>query len=185
MAEYTLIHSGTKDMRWYNRRYRNYDGTLTPEGKERYNYYKKKTNRVYNRRDSNDKALRSAKAKQSGPKVYVPSGEWGKNKEDLSRYTNKELKILTERARLEKDYREAFNTYQYTAGKKFIDGVIQSGKTVADLFFTASKVVEGINKFAKEVSKKPDDKPQFNKNRGGKNFSNGPKIKGSSYGKKH
>lgn len=31
-----LMHDGTKGMRWGIRKYRNYDGTLTPAGRERY-----------------------------------------------------------------------------------------------------------------------------------------------------
>lgn len=31
-----LCHHGIKDMKWYIRRFQNYDGTLTPEGRERY-----------------------------------------------------------------------------------------------------------------------------------------------------
>lgn len=31
-----LAHSGTKGMRWGQRRYQNYDGSLTPEGRKRY-----------------------------------------------------------------------------------------------------------------------------------------------------
>lgn len=31
-----LEHDGSKGMKWHVRRYRNYDGTLTPEGRERY-----------------------------------------------------------------------------------------------------------------------------------------------------
>lgn len=32
-----IEHSGIKGMRWGQRRYQNLDGTLTPEGKKRYN----------------------------------------------------------------------------------------------------------------------------------------------------
>lgn len=48
-----LCHSGIKGMKWGIRRYQNPDGTLTPEGKQRYGsaenlerYYKKKSNRA-------------------------------------------------------------------------------------------------------------------------------------------
>ena len=31
-----LMHSGSPGMRWYIRRFQNYDGSLTPEGRKRY-----------------------------------------------------------------------------------------------------------------------------------------------------
>lgn len=162
MAEYTLIHSGTKDMHWYHRRYRNYDGTLTPEGKERYNYYQKKTDRVYN----------TARAKQTGPKVYKPTRYWGEQEEDLSRFTNEELKVLTYRAKLEKEYRKAFNTRQYTKGRKFLEGMKNSGKQLSEIIGIGAQLIENVNKMSKALN----DNAKGGGN-GGKNVKKGPKTK--------
>lgn len=41
-TELELFHSGAKGQKWGIRRYRNYDGTLTDEGKKRYYKYERK-----------------------------------------------------------------------------------------------------------------------------------------------
>lgn len=123
MEDVILIHWGNKGQKWGYRNYRNYDGTLTEEGKRRYDYYENKTDRVYN----------TAKAKQAGPKVYQKTSRWGELQENLSNYSNAELKALTERARLEKEYREAFNTKQYTTGRKLLNGFKSSARELADV----------------------------------------------------
>ena len=62
-----IIHDGTQGQKWGTRRYRNYDGTLTEEGRRRYNYYEKKTDRSYE----------TGRAKQAGPKTYLTaSSDW-------------------------------------------------------------------------------------------------------------
>lgn len=123
-----IVHTGTKDQKWGFRRYRNYDGTLTEEGKKRYDYYENKTDRVYKKRDT--AALATSVPK---PKRYVKSNKWGVMREDLSQYSNDELQRMVTRAKLEKDYRDYFNTEKYTKGKKFLEGVKNTGRELSDL----------------------------------------------------
>lgn len=123
MEDMILIHWGNKGQRWGTRNYRNYDGTLTEEGKKRYDYYENKTDRVY----------QTARAKQAGPKTYLKTSRWGELQENLANYSNAELKALTERARLEREYREAFNTKQYTTGRKLLNGFKTSARELADV----------------------------------------------------
>lgn len=145
-----LIHSGTNGMKWGVRRFRNYDGTLTEEGRQRYDYYDNKTDRVY----------KTARLKQLGEKAYVKSGRWGEMKEDLSKFTNDELRALTERANLEKSYREAFNTTQYTRGKRILEGFKNSTREISTIAGIGKQLLENVNgikaaiKSAQEASEK-------------------------------
>lgn len=134
MEDRVLIHWGKNGQKWGVRNYRNYDGTLTEEGKKRYDYYDNKTDRVYN----------TAKAKQAGPKTYVKTNRWGELQENLSNYTNAELKALTERANLEKAYREAFNTKQYSTGKKILNGFKSSARELADVANAGKSLLDAI-----------------------------------------
>ncbi|MBO7451816.1 MAG: hypothetical protein J6U54_15840 [Clostridiales bacterium] len=152
-----IIHTGAKGQRWGTRNYRNYDGTLTEEGRRRYDYYENKTDRVY----------QTARAKQAGPKTYQKTGRWGELKEDLSKYTNEELEALTKRARLEKDYREAFNTIQYTKGKKFINGfkataretaeIASAGKALIDAFQGVRSSMDNVKEYQNKKNQKIQD----------------------------
>lgn len=130
-----LIHWGNKGQKWGTRNYRNYDGTLTEAGRQRYDYYDNKTDRVY----------RTARLKQMGPKTYDSTGRWGELQENLSKYTNNELRALTERANLEKAYREAFNTKQYTKGKKLLNSFKQTMREIGDIAQAGKKLIDGIN----------------------------------------
>ena len=149
MRDLILVHHGIKDQRWYQRRYRNYDGTLTEEGRKRYDYYDNKTDRVYNTKYSSQNneqhAYNTAKLKQAGPKTYVKTNRFGVMREDLSKYTNDELKALTNRAKLEKEYREAFNTEQYTKGKKILEGIKYAGKEASSFAGIGRDLLNNLN----------------------------------------
>lgn len=153
-----IIHDGTQGQKWGTRRYRNYDGTLTEEGRRRYNYYEKKTDRSYE----------TGRAKQAGPKTYVQGRYKGELQEDLSKFTDAELKALTARAKLEKDYREAFNTRQYSKGRQFLNSLkaglkdagelAQAGKTLLDGLNGIKKILDEKNKRVEEDTKKAKER---------------------------
>lgn len=130
-----LIHDGLAGMKHGQRRWRNYDGTLTEEGKKRYDYYQNKTNRVYK--------SRSDKAQE--PKKYVKTGKWGVKKEDLSGYSNRELKALIERANLEKAYTEAYNAYQYSRGRRFVNFIKNTANEASNFISSGAKLFKSIN----------------------------------------
>lgn len=157
-----LIHWGNKGQKWGTRNYRNYDGTLTEEGRRRYDYYDNKTDRVY----------QTARMKQLGPKSYEKTGRWGELQENLSKYTNDELRALTERANLEKAYREAFNTRQYTKGKKFLNGVKGSAREIGDLANAGKTLIDGINGIRKSV----DDAKNYQMKQAAKTQAEAAKI---------
>ena len=143
MGKIVVVHSGIKGQKWGFRIYRNYDGTLTEEGRKRYDYYENKTDRVY----------RTARLKQLGEKTYVNTNIWGIQREDLSRFTNDELKALTYRAKLEKEYREAFNTEQYTKGKRILEGFKTAGKEASYVLSIGKNMLDNVNGIREALSK--------------------------------
>jgi len=144
MEDMILIHWGNKGQKWGTRNYRNYDGTLTEEGKRRYDYYENKTDRSYE----------TGKAKQERTdKKYVKTGKWGVKQEDLSNYTDDELVALTNRAHIEKNYREMFNTKQYSKGKKFVEGFKTAANETADVINAGNNLLSSIVNFAKNILK--------------------------------
>ena len=168
MEDRVLIHTGAKNQRWGVRNYRNYDGTLTEEGKKRYDYYENKTDRVYmtksrlqnNSENDKQRVYNTAKLKQAGPKTYVKTNRFGILREDLSKYTNDELKALTTRAKLEKEYREAFNTEQYTKGKKILEGLKYAGREASSFAGIGRDLLNNINgiKAALTEAKKAEER---------------------------
>lgn len=140
-----IAHDGIQGQKKGVRRFRNYDGTLTEEGRRRYNYYEKKTDR------DTSGAYETGKAKQMAPKTYVKTGRSGESREDLSRFTDDELKALTARAQLEQNYRNAFNTYQYSKGRKFLNGFKSALKEAGDIALSGKSLMEGINGIKKQL----------------------------------
>lgn len=159
-----IIHDGSKGMRWHVRRWRGYDGKLTEEGKKRYDYYENKTDRVYN----------TAKNKQMiANKPYVKSGKWGSEKEDLSRFTTQELKVLTERAEAENNYRKVYNTYRNTGLRQFVESAKNFAKDASSALDTVAKVMNSVNNIKQQMKRSKDlDKGKY-----------GQKIKDRSYDK--
>lgn len=67
-----LLHDGQKGMKWGKRRYRNYDGTLTPAGRERYGVGPAKT--VASAAQKTTRAMRKAK-KEIAKKASAKAAE--------------------------------------------------------------------------------------------------------------
>lgn len=107
MTPYEIEHSGIIGMRWGRRRYRNYDGTLTPEGKIRY-----EKNAV----PSTSKSKTNKKVAQNIAK-----------KKTISDMTDDELRMKTARLQLETNYIRASTEYRkLTAPKE--NAIVSSGK---------------------------------------------------------
>lgn len=173
-----IIHDGIKNMRWHVRRWRGYDGKLTEEGKKRYDYYENKTDRVYN----------TAKNKQMiANKPYVKSGKWGSEKEDLSRFTTQELKVLTERAEAENNYRKVYNTYRNTGLRQFVESAKSFAKDASSAFETIAKVMSSVNDIKAQMKRSKDiDRGKYSEKYKGKGKdknkprNNAPKLGGKS-----
>lgn len=91
MSTLVLAHSGTKGMHWYQRRYQNYDGSLTAEGRIHYGVG----------------ASRGSKASSYGSGKVVK-----KKKETYGQY--KKRKIAEKQSELQKQSEKLFNDSEYT-----------------------------------------------------------------------
>lgn len=111
-----LIHHGIKGMKWYQRRYQNKDGSLTPQGKIRYGAVYKK-----------------------GSKPSTSSSESSKPKtKSVSEMSDQELQAAINRKRLEAEYTR-LNPKQVSKGQKFAkavmnDVVIPAAKNVGKAY---------------------------------------------------
>lgn len=96
-----LVHHGIKGMKWYQRRYQNKDGSLTPQGKIRYGAVYKK-----------------------GSKPSTASKEPSKPKtKSVSEMSDQELQAAINRKRLEVEYAR-LNPKQVSRGQKFAKAVM-------------------------------------------------------------
>ena len=138
---YEIEHSGIIGMRWGRRRYRNYDGTLTPEGKIRY-----EKNAV----PSTSKSKTNKKIAQNITK-----------KKTISDMTDDELRMKTARIKLENDYiRASTDSRNLTAPKE--SAIISSGKRILARAFedVGTEMMKNILK--KAVSSKTNMKIDSN-----------------------
>lgn len=136
-----LYHWGIKGMKWGQRRWQNKDGSLTPAGKKRYAQeeadLKAREKAIKNReREAAKRAkLDSKKAEldareaalNGGGKKTAPSAPRQKTISDL---TNDELRELTTRMNVERDFYNAraslaaANPKQVSRGKKFVNSLV-------------------------------------------------------------
>lgn len=106
--EFVLAHSGIKGMKWGINRYRNPDGTLTPEGKERYRYNKDSSQNAAKAGGEIQKSLKSAKESfpdsKNRPKPI---------RKDYSKIPNDELERRIKRLELEHRYGDLTGETKY------------------------------------------------------------------------
>lgn len=112
-----LVHHGIKGMKWYQRRYQNKDGSLTPQGKIRYGAVYKK----------GSKPSTSSSNESSKPKT-----------KSVSEMSDQELQAAINRKRLEAEYAR-LNPKQVSKGQKFAkavmnDVVIPAAKNVGKAY---------------------------------------------------
>lgn len=108
-----LYHSGIKDQKWGIRRFQNYDGSLTPEGKER-----------YSKKDLK-KAKKELKKAEKEKKKYERSQEY------IDSLDDKELRERINRLQMEQQYKNLTKP-QMNAGQKFVKDVLyESSKEIA------------------------------------------------------
>lgn len=101
-----LAHHGIKGQKWYNRRYQNQDGSLTPEGRKRYGSGKQFVKRGTSKNGTSTKV-----SKTSNQKSY----------KDM---TDAELRNAINRLQLEKQYRD-LTPAQISVGKRFMNSVMK------------------------------------------------------------
>lgn len=161
--EFILAHSGIKGMKHGQRRYRNLDGTLTPEGKERYRY----------NRDTSQNAAKAGGEIQKSLKTAKEALPDSKNRpkpirKDYSDIPNQELEKRIKRLELEHRYGDLTGDTKYVKSGsekvKDILGVIGSIAAIGvsalmirslmyDNAMKKSNMKENINKINKDNKK--------------------------------
>lgn len=157
-----LKHWGILGMKWGFRRFQNPDGSLTTEGRERYNRFRRKE------RDASGRPKLTSSAK--------------KNQRRLSAISDDEIRNLTDRLVLENRYLEAVKNRKQLDStfsppkKSFLGSVAKTGKDVTgvifkDIFLPLYKEVgiEGIKGLVKDMEKMTVDsiKPEKEEKKGG------------------
>ena len=142
MEKTYVRHAGIKGMKWGVRRYQNSDGSLTPAGKKRYsrdiseNNAKKKDNRIIidgpdaNRwvREDISRAKNTVDASASltrQVKNTTDSIPVKKQKMDLSKMSDQEMRSQINRALLEKQYTDMFAPKKVSKGRRAVSKTLE------------------------------------------------------------
>lgn len=107
----SIAHAGIKGMKWGLRRFRNYDGTLTSAGKERYDYYDEKGGK---------KSKATAESKSAAKKTAPKSTSGGmKAIRRAEKERKRRAEILSDPKKLQKHYSEFTTKELEDAQRKF------------------------------------------------------------------
>ena len=121
-----LYHHGIRGMKWGVRRFQNKDGTLTKAGRKRY---------------SQDNWSEDAKTASV------------LKKKSVNQMSNAELRKLTERQQLERNYSQ-LNPSQIKKGMAVAGGVAAAMGTVVGIYTNGSKLINIGKKIVNKIAKK-------------------------------
>lgn len=160
-----LAHHGIKGQRWGVRRYQNKDGTLTKEGKERYdrdvreNLSKKKENRIDTSKPDPDRWVtedlnRTKELVDKSSDLVKQVNNFNKTRTkrsnlDLSNMSDQELREKINRMQLESQYNRLYseiNPPTVSKGRKYVDAVLSASGTVLGLTGSALTIALAIKK---------------------------------------
>lgn len=138
-----IVHSGIKGQKWGIRRYQNEDGSLTPEGKERYRDVKK----IYKSGMKTARGISNIEERSKKKKEKTDlANELKKTEESLKNMSDDDLRKIVNRMNLEEQYKIAKDKRSTQKGKA-------STKEVLDTFGDVVGIIGGVAGIVAVVSK--------------------------------
>lgn len=142
--EEELKHYGIKGMKWGVRRFQNSDGSLTSEGRKRYNgndlkEAQKKVDKGKAMVDGVKKTRVKAAEKQHEKKI----------KDDLSKMSDQELRDIVNRLNMEERYTQVMKSRGVEAGKNRVDKILEYAGTALTIGSSALSIMIAIKELQK------------------------------------
>lgn len=139
-----LYHYGIKGMKWGVRRFQNSDGSLTAEGRKRY-----ESEDIRNMQKQVDKGknvvdgVKRSKAKAAEKRTEK------KIKDDLSRMSDQELRDIVNRLNMEERYMQVMKTRDVQIGKSRVDKILDYAGTALTIGSSALSIMIAIKELQK------------------------------------
>lgn len=139
-----LYHYGIKGMKWGVRRFQNSDGSLTAEGRKRY-----ESEDIRNMQKQVDKGknvvdgVKRSKAKAAEKRTEK------KIKDDLSRMSDQELRAIVNRLNMEERYMQVMKTRDVQIGKSKVDKILDYAGTALTIGSSALSIMIAIKELQK------------------------------------
>lgn len=148
----TIAHIGIKGMKWGQRRFRNYDGTLTAAGKERYDYYDEQGGK---------RAVRKAEKQERRRQKILSDPK--KLQKHFSEFTTAELQKAKERFAAQNELKSQYRAEQMAKEKHKTDiaamkANTEKQKSLAKQQKLMTKNTKETNKFNLEKAKRAEER---------------------------
>lgn len=122
-----LYHTGLKGMKWGVRRYQNYDGTLTEEGKARYGSSEEYEAAAKQSISKTEAAATASSAVKSASDIFIERRGSKAIKKDYSDLSDQELQKRVNRLNLERSYGDLSGDTKYVqTGKEKTREILQT-----------------------------------------------------------